>query len=99
MFFFIFRYVWEKSVMQVYKQFSMDLELQLTRTTKSAGQMKKGQLDIWGKIRVPFTFIKSFAHVLSVLFVHLCCGCPLPSRGGTATQGHWSVRSRRLTAQ
>ena len=85
--------------MQVYKQFSMDLEFQLTRTTRSAGQMKKGQSDIWGKIGVPFTFIKSFAHVLSVLFVYLCCGCPLASRGGTAAQSHWSVRSGRLMAQ
>ena len=53
--------------MKVYKQFSMDLELQLTRHTKSAGQMKKGRLDIWGKIRVPFTFKESFTYALSVV--------------------------------
>ena len=53
--------------MKVYKQFSMDLDLQLNRITKSAGQMIKGRLDIWGKIRVPFTFKESCTYALSVI--------------------------------
>ena len=53
--------------MQVYKQLSMDLDLQFQRHGKSAGQMIKGRLDIWGKIRVPFTFKQSFTYALSVI--------------------------------